>query len=162
MGPLVKGVFFIPNLKLFQIPKETRVHKFSNYYFALKRKSCPRIPDWSSFSPMEVVDTLPWMAVIERKNESLSGHRFRLIGESVKRLMGKNYSGSRLDEVLTSEKSNENWEDIQTVVKCREPSFTETAIPIKDRDYNKVLKGCFPFCDENKEIIRLIIVLEML
>lgn len=161
-GLFVIGANFIRKLILSQIPTETRIHKLSDYYISLKRTSCSHIPNWSSFSPMDVAGTLPWMAVIERTNENLSEHRIKLIGESLIRLMGKNFTGYRLDEVLCGDKSNDHWMDIQTVVKSREPSFTESVIPVKDRDYNTIIRGCFPFCDENKEIIRLIVVVDVL
>ncbi|MBT6032690.1 MAG: PAS domain-containing protein [Kordiimonadaceae bacterium] len=149
-------------LKLSQISTNTKVYKFSNYFDGLKRTSCSLIPDWSSFDPMEIAELLPWIAVIERNNESPSGHHYRLIGESVIRLMGKNYTGKKLDEVLAGNQSNDHWKDLQTVVECRTPSFAQSVIPVENRDFNKIIRGCFPFCDNTKNIIRLIIVLEVI
>ncbi|MDG1857470.1 MAG: PAS domain-containing protein [Emcibacteraceae bacterium] len=130
------------------------------YFQALCKATGKEVPEWSSFNPMEVASILPWITMIERKDDSLAGHHCRLIGEKIIQLLGKNFTGYSLDQVLTGEDSHTHWDNLKAVVAQREPSYIKTVIPVKNKDFKKIYRGCFPFSDDAKKIIRLIIIVD--
>ncbi len=98
------------------------------------------------------------MIVLERRDETLEGHVVRLMGEGVKNLFGANLAGKDLGSALSDGKTAQRLEDLQAVAETREPSFHVSNVPVKAREFIKIYRGCFPFCDEERRIIRLIIV----
>ena len=127
-------------------------------FFLLPRVTCLRAPLWSDFDPLTVPKVLEWMVVLERRDASLEGHFVRLMGESVKNLFGANLTGMSLSESLSDSDRGRRWQDLNAVAEARQPSFHISKVPLKEREFIPIYRGCFPFCDEKGEIVRLVIV----
>ena len=141
-----------------KIRSDHPVSIFADYFSGLDRKVCPLAPLWSDFDPMEVPRLLQWMVVIERKDITLEGHVIRVMGEGVKQLFAINLTKMTLAVVFDKETIASRWKTLIDVAETREPAFNISRIPVKSRSFIQVYRGCFPFCDENRNINRLIVV----
>ena len=130
----------------------------AGYFFRMPRVVCPLAPLWSEFDPMAVPGVLEWMVVLERRDTTLAGHVVRLMGESVKTLFGVNLTGKNLSAVLNDKDLAQRWQDLNSVADERQPSFYVSRVPVKERAFINIYRGCFPFCDEQGSIVRLVIV----
>ncbi|WP_179953994.1 PAS domain-containing protein [Denitrobaculum tricleocarpae] len=130
----------------------------AEHFFRLPRVTCSLAPLWSGFDPMEVPNVLEWMVVLERRDTTLEGHFVRLMGESVKNLFGANLTGKALSESLSDADLEQRWQDLNAVAEARQPSFHISKVPLKQREFVTIYRGCFPFCDEKGDIVRLVIV----
>ncbi len=146
------------SIDLSQIPVTHPVVIMSRFYDKLPRTLCPFAPLWSEFDPMAVPSVLQWTAVIARQDDTLEGHRYRLVGEGVKTLMGADYTGQNLADVLSVRHQTSQWSDFVRVADSRQPSFHTSTVPIDGREFISVYRGCFPFCNEVKFINRLVLV----
>lgn len=145
-------------IELSEVEEKNPIVTLADYFFKMPRIVCPLAPLWSDFDPMAVPGVLEWMIVLERKDETLQGHRVRLMGESVKNLFGENLVGKALADALSDSDRAKRWQDLNDVAETREPSFHVSKVPLKQREFITIYRGCFPFCDEERRIIRLIIV----
>lgn len=145
-------------IDLSEVEEKNPIVTMADYFFRMSRVVCPLAPLWSDFDPMAVPGVLEWMIVLERRDETLEGHVVRLMGESVKNLFGANLAGKDLASALSDGDVAQRWQDLNAVAETREPSFYVSKVPLKAREFIKIYRGCFPFCDEKRRIIRLIIV----
>lgn len=127
-------------------------------FFLLPRVICPRAPLWSDFDPLTVPKVLEWMVVLERRDATLEGHFVRLMGESVKNLFGANLTGKALSASLSGTDLSQRWQDLNAVADARQPSFHISKVPLKQREFVSIYRGCFPFCDDKRDIVRIAIV----
>lgn len=107
---------------------------------------------------MVVPGVLEWMIVLERQSPTLEGHVVRLMGESVKKVFGANLTGKTLSASLSNKDLARRQQDLNAVAEARQPSFHVSEVPLKEREFITIYRGCFPFCDEKGDIIRLVIV----
>ena len=130
----------------------------AEYFGGMSRRICPLAPLWSDFDPMAVPGVLAWMIVLERRDTTLEGHSVRLMGEGVMNLFAANLTGKNLASALSNKDLDKRWQDLNSVAETRLPSYYVSQVPVAEREFIPIYRGCFPFCDEEKRIIRLIIV----
>lgn len=141
-----------------EIDKKHPVSIFAEHYAEMSRNVHPRAPLWSNFDPTMVPSVLAWLIVVERQNPTPDGHIIRLMGEGAKELAAANFTNFTVETDFPREDMANRLENFNAVAQTRKPSFHRTTVPIKERNFIDVLRGCFPFCDETGEIIRLIVV----
>lgn len=96
--------------------------------------------------------------MLERQSPTLEGHVVRLMGESVKKIFGANLTGRTLSASLSDKDIERRQQDLNSVAEARQPSFHVSEVPLKEREFIAIYRGCFPFCDEKGDIVRLVIV----
>ncbi len=150
--------FSMHPIDLKEVSETHPVRIMADLYETLPRTVCPKSPLWAVFDPIDVPTVLEWTAVVSREDDSLEGHRYTLMGEGVKMLMGRNYTGRSVAEVFSEKRLIQQWTNFALVTDTRRPSFSVLDVPIEGRDFISVYQGCFPFCDEAKFINRLVLV----
>ncbi|MCZ4279379.1 hypothetical protein O4H49_01235 [Kiloniella laminariae] len=115
-------------------------------------------PLWTSFDPLKVRKILPWIMVIQRVNTGPEGHVIKLEGERIIELSGINSMGKSLAEAFSGEIAEVKWQELDQVSRSRSVSFTRSPVPRENRAFIEIFRGCFPFCDEQGEISRFLVV----
>ncbi|WP_120497012.1 hypothetical protein [Kiloniella sp. EL199] len=167
---VVVFLFFILNwlvcmyqvLDLDEIPDNSPVSYMASYYDGLPKLQLTNsdqapLPQWSDFNPLEVRKILPWIMVIQRNGSNPSGHIIKLEGEKVIEASGVNSMGQSLAEAFDSDVAEIKWREMENVAQQRCASFTLSPVPRSDRSFIDLYRGCFPFCDEQGEVCRLVI-----
>ncbi|WP_282611289.1 hypothetical protein [Pelagibius sp. Alg239-R121] len=145
-------------IELSQICDGHPVAVFAKHFSELDRAVCPMAPFWLDFDPMRVARLLQWMMLIGRQDVTLEGHVIRIMGEGVKQVFSVNLTNMNLGTVFDRETIAIRWRNVIDVAETRKPSFHTSCVPVESRSFIQLYRGCFPFCDENGDIIRLIVV----
>ncbi|WP_085905277.1 PAS domain-containing protein [Kiloniella majae] len=149
-------------LDLEEIPENSPVSYMASYYeglpkLQLKDSDQIPLPQWSDFNPLEVRKILPWTMVIQRDGASPAGHIIKLEGERIIEASGVNSMGQSLAEAFDPDMAEIKWREMEDVAQQRCTSFTLSPVPRSDRSFIDLYRGCFPFCDEQGDVCRLVI-----
>ena len=101
----------------------------------------------SAFSPASVPEVLAWMVVFDIEDAEDGGLDFRycLVGESMRKMIGKNVVGERMRDVLSPEVKDERHRRLEDVVKTEQPFYGRRRLPVPGRDFIITVFGFFPF-----------------
>ncbi len=150
-------------LDLNEIPESSPVFFMASYYDRLPRlgpndsEQLP-LPLWSDFNPVEIRKILAWTMVIQRNEASPSGHLIKLEGDKIIEASGVNSMGKTLAEAFDPEMAQIKWQEMEDVAQQRRTSFTLSPVPRSDRSFIDLYRGCFPFCDAQGDVCRLVII----
>ncbi|WP_419905579.1 hypothetical protein [Kiloniella sp.] len=150
-------------MDLTDIPESSPVYFMATYFTTLlsaeKSESEPlSVPFWTDFDPIAIRKILPWTMVMERNGPSPEGHVIKLEGQRIVEASGVNTMGKSLAEAFDPEMANAKWEEMEMVAQKRCPSFTLSPVPRAERAFIDIYRGCFPFCDVDGNVNRLVVI----
>ncbi|KKJ78376.1 hypothetical protein WH95_03535 [Kiloniella litopenaei] len=150
-------------LDLNEIPENSPVSHMASYYADLPKLEVEQdllspLPQWSDFNPLDVHKILPWTMVIQRDAANPSGHIIKLEGEKIIEASGVNSMGQSLSEAFSPEMAEIKWQEMEDVAQQRSVSYTQSPVPRADRAFIDLYRGCFPFCDSQGAVCRLVVI----
>ena len=131
-------------VSLEQLPSRHPVAVFMHYW-ASKRDDRTALPCRNELKPSEMLPTIPWMLILERSgDQSHRQFRYRLAGTGCTELFGVDYTNKLLGENLLPEATNIRLQEFERVLNSREPIFSQTPLPVPDREFITAYRGVFP------------------
>lgn len=146
-------------IALSEVDRFHPVSMMADYCATMAREVCPLAPLWSDFDPMAIPRALAWVILIKRENASSEGHLIRLMGEGAINLYSANLTGLTISQAYERRLITEPWKNLAEVAETRQATFHRGNVPREERNFIRIYRGCFPFCDERRNITRLIVVI---
>ena len=146
-------------ISLSEVDDSHPVSVMARYFAAMPREICPLAPLWSDFDPMAVPRALAWTILIRREDPTSSGHVVRLMGEGAINLYSANLTGMTIMQAYERGFVSDRWQNLAEVTDTRQATFHRGNVPREERKFIRIYRGCFPFCDEKRDITRLLVVI---
>ena len=142
-----------------QLPDQHPVAVFARYW-ASKRSARSELPCRNDLKPSEMLPTIPWLLILERSGEAPNWQfRYRLAGTGCTELFGIDYTNKLLGENLLPEGTKIRQQEFERALSSREPIFSQTPLPVPDREFITAYRGVFPVSTDGSEADQIFCVI---
>ncbi len=151
----------LQHIEATNLPATHPVAAFSAIWMGC-RKSASDLPAashaiWHLFDPIDFPKVLPWILLM--KPDGSGGYDCVVCGGRCQEIFGFNYQGKKLGEGLPADAYADRQKEFQGVIDSRDALYSETQLPIPDRDFITVYRGVFPFFEEDGSLARIAVVI---
>ncbi len=107
----------------------------------------------SCFNPALYSSIIPWIVILEAMTrEGEEDYLYRLCGTGFTSLVGRELTGQYIGAVVKSEAGRIMKRELSQTIQFRVPKYSETKLPLKDREFIKVYRGAFPVSSDGVHI----------
>ena len=133
------------------IPSQSPITAFHQYWNRIKPEG--RLPGRQHLDPVDIPKVVSWLFLAEvlREGEILD-FRYRLIGTSNNRLVGKDATGMTVSEAFAPEAAVAIVEHYRVTVERRCPTFWQTDVPTRERRFVHCMRAVFPLAQDGDTV----------
>ena len=134
-----------------EIPRQSPITAFHHYWTQIKPKD--RLPGRQDLDPVDIPKVVSWLFLAEvlREADRLD-FRYRLIGTSNNRLVGKDATGMTVSEAFAPEAAEAICEHYRVTVLQRRPTFWRTDVPTRERRFVHCIRAVFPLARDGETV----------
>jgi hypothetical protein len=138
------------------IPEQSPIIALNRYWNEIKPAG--KLPGRQHFDPVDIPKIISWVFLCEvlRPAEGGLDFRYRLIGTSNNRLVGKDATGMTVSEAFAPEAAEAIHRHYGITVERREPTFWQTDVPTRERRFVHCHRAVFPLARDGETVDMLV------
>lgn len=130
-------------LKISDIPTGHPVERFLVYWEKIRGNEVCPLRD--NFHPFDVAEVLPWLFLLVPDKDSPTGYMTKVCGSEIESLFGRNLTNLPYGDGLRGRDLHARVFEIEELKQTMAPCFSLAQNPLKERDFQFVYRGLFPF-----------------
>lgn len=146
---------YFNHIAIDQIPLEHPVAQFNAMWEKLATAEKP--VRWSLVTPEEVAPMLPWLLLLELQSDGR--YYYRICGTRCETFFGLSYQGKYFGDDLPPEAVEQRRQEFEAVVRNGNPIFSETTLPIPEKEDREIYRGVFGFSSDGQIIDKLSVII---
>ncbi|MFD2204596.1 PAS domain-containing protein [Kiloniella antarctica] len=125
----------------------SKISKIYNYWLSIHPKS-NELPRRQDFDPMDIVDLLPLVWMLDIHNDPLR-YKFRLLGTALTPILGKEPTGQWLDEAFPDALNSGAYDDYHYVVRTQKALYRKGTPQYIVPEYKTIERLLMPLVDRD-------------
>jgi hypothetical protein len=143
---------------LAEIPERSPVLIFHDYWTRISPPGL--LPGRRHLDPVDIPKIISWLVLVEvLRGEAGLDFRYRLIGTSNNRLVGKDATGQTVFQAFAPEAAEAIHRHYADTVLAGRPSFWKTDVPTRERRFAHCFRAVFPLAADGANVDMLAVLL---